>query len=161
MGIINIWNQRSTGEFSQVFTKDQEDIQENKFKYLDPLEHNSQTYYRYWKCKAKIDIFFSKKKKFDSIRIRDLNHSNRIRTHNHLVHKRTLNQTGQMIEVCWKNLLVPCTWRLFRARSSLTFRRTKECRFTLKHVQDMIITYNQHQVQVSLIRTRNSQRSVL
>ena len=68
MGIINIWNQRYTGEFSQVFTKDQEDIQESKFKYLDPHEHNFQTYYRYWKRKAKIDFFFffQKRKKLIS-----------------------------------------------------------------------------------------------
>ena len=26
MGIINIWNKKYTGEFSQVFAKDQEDI---------------------------------------------------------------------------------------------------------------------------------------
>ena len=33
--------------------------------------------------------------------------------------------------------------RLFRARSSLTFRQlTIECRFTLKHVRDMVRTYN-------------------
>ena len=33
--------------------------------------------------------------------------------------------------------------RLLRARSSLTFRKTTECRFTLKLVRDMIITYSQ------------------
>ena len=32
-------------------------------------------------------------------------------------------------------------WRLLRARSSLTFRQTIECRFTLKLVPDMIVTY--------------------
>ena len=33
--------------------------------------------------------------------------------------------------------------RLFRARSSLTFRQlTIECRFTLKHVRDMVRTYS-------------------
>ena len=32
-------------------------------------------------------------------------------------------------------------WRLLRARSSLTFRQTIECRFTLKLVHDMTITY--------------------
>ena len=34
-------------------------------------------------------------------------------------------------------------WHLFRARSSLTFRKTIECGFTLKFVYDMIITYSQ------------------
>ena len=34
-------------------------------------------------------------------------------------------------------------WCLFRARSPLTFRHTIECRFTLKLVRDMIITYSQ------------------
>ena len=33
-------------------------------------------------------------------------------------------------------------WRLLRARSSLTFRQTIECRFTLKIVRQMIITYS-------------------
>ena len=31
-------------------------------------------------------------------------------------------------------------WRLLRARSSLTFRQSIECVFTLKRVRDMIIT---------------------
>ena len=34
-------------------------------------------------------------------------------------------------------------WCLLRARSSLTFRQTIECGFTLKLVRDMIITYSQ------------------
>ena len=34
-------------------------------------------------------------------------------------------------------------WRLLRARSSLTFKQTIECRFTLKLTHDMIITYSQ------------------
>ena len=34
-------------------------------------------------------------------------------------------------------------WRLLRARSSLTFGQTIECKFTLKLVRDMIITYSQ------------------
>ena len=34
-------------------------------------------------------------------------------------------------------------WCLLRTRSSLTFRHTIECRFTLKLVCDMIITYSQ------------------
>ena len=40
-------------------------------------------------------------------------------------------------------------WRLLRARSSLTSRQTKESRFTLKHVRDMIITYSQRQLYFS------------
>ena len=35
-------------------------------------------------------------------------------------------------------------WRLFRARSFLTFRQTIECGFALKLVRDVIITYNQY-----------------
>ena len=35
-------------------------------------------------------------------------------------------------------------WQLLRARSSLTFRQTIECGFTLKLVGDMIITYSQY-----------------
>ena len=35
-------------------------------------------------------------------------------------------------------------WRLFQARSSLTFRQTIKCRFTPKFVGDMIVTYSQH-----------------
>ena len=34
-------------------------------------------------------------------------------------------------------------WRLLWTRSSLTFRQTVECGFTMKHVRDMIITYSQ------------------
>ena len=34
-------------------------------------------------------------------------------------------------------------WHLLRARSSLTFRYTIECGFTLKLVREMIITYSQ------------------
>ena len=49
--------------------------------------------------------------------------SNKIKTHNLLFHKRTLNH-------------------LLRARSSLTFGWTIECGFTLKPVRDMVITYS-------------------
>ena len=35
-------------------------------------------------------------------------------------------------------------WHLLWARSSLTFRQTIECGFTLKLVRDMIITYRQN-----------------
>ena len=34
-------------------------------------------------------------------------------------------------------------WRLLRARSSLTFRKSTECGFILKLVRDMIKTYNE------------------
>ena len=36
-------------------------------------------------------------------------------------------------------------WRLLRARSSLIFKQTIECRFTLKLVRDIITTYSQIQ----------------
>ena len=39
--------------------------------------------------------------------------------------------------------LKPQIWHLLGARSSLTFRQTWECRFTLKLVRDMIIIYSQ------------------
>ena len=48
------------------------------------------------------------------------------------------------------------TWRLLRARSSLTFRRTLECRFTLKLVRDMIITHNQ----IDLIQRHSGEHSL-
>ena len=35
------------------------------------------------------------------------------------------------------------TWSPLRARSSLTFRQTIECKFTLKLVRHMIVTYSQ------------------
>ena len=45
----------------------------------------------------------------------------------------------------WIPLMPLKLWilRLLRARGSLTFRQTMECRFTLKLVIDMIITYSQ------------------
>ena len=49
----------------------------------------------------------------------DLSDSNKILTHNHLAHKWTLSHLAK-----------------------LTFRQTFECRFTLKLVRDMIITYS-------------------
>ena len=84
---------------------------------------------------------------------------NEIRTHNHfLVHKRTLNHLAKLAKLAkWlsvrlrtKWLWVPIlllslklqVWRLLRARSSLTFRQTIECGFTLKLVRDMIKTYS-------------------
>ena len=59
---------------------------------------------------------------------------NGIQTHNHLVRKRTLNHLAKLTKFG--------TWGLLRARSSLTFRQSVECRFTLNLVRDMIITYS-------------------
>ena len=42
------------------------------------------------------------------------------------------------------------TWRLLRARSSLTFRQNIECRLTLKLVLDMILIYSQYNDQESI-----------
>ena len=70
--------------------------------------------------------------------------SNVIRTHNHLVGKRTPSHSAKlslMVECSrtkwlWVRLkLLSLTfhiWSLLRARSSLTFRQTTECGFTLK-----------------------------
>ena len=68
--------------------------------------------------------------------------SNGIRTHNHLVRKRTLNH----LRTTWLWVRIPLLslkleiWHLLRARSSLTFWQTIECGFTLKLVCDTIIT---------------------
>ena len=82
--------------------------------------------------------------------------SNGIRTHSHLVRKRTLNQLAKLASLAkslsvrlrnkwlWVRILLPSLklqiWRLLRGRSLLTFRQTIECRFTLKLVHDLIIT---------------------
>ena len=92
-----------------------------------------------------------------------------IRTHDHLVLKRTLNYLAKVAKWlscvlstylhggfdCMLLLLVGLRvwipllslklpiWRLLQARSSLTFRQTIECRFTLKLVRDMTITCSQ------------------
>ena len=88
-----------------------------------------------------------------------------IRTHNHIVHKRTLNYLAKLgvplrTKWLWVRILLLSLklqiWRLPRARSSLTFRQTIECRFTLKLVRDMIITYRTNQCWESLIRTLES-----
>ena len=81
------------------------------------------------------------------VHIISLSDSNGIQTHNHLVHKRTLNHLAKL--VCWAKCLsvrlqtkwlwvrIPLRslklqiWRLLQARSSLTFRQTVEGRFTL------------------------------
>ena len=77
--------------------------------------------------------------------------------HNHLVRKRTLNHLGKMeaslakwlsirLRTKWLRVRIPLLslklqiWCMFRVRSSLTFRQTIECRFTLKLVPHMIIT---------------------
>ena len=92
-----------------------------------------------------------------------------IRTHNNLVLKRTLNYlakvakwlscvlstylhggfdcmllllVGMRVWILLLSLKLPI-WRLLQARSSLTFRQTTECRFTLKLVRDMTITCSQ------------------
>ena len=77
-----------------------------------------------------------------------------IRTHNHLVRKQSLNHLAKLVK--WLSSVVSTylcgeidckyklqIWRLLRPRSSLTFRQTIECGFTLKLVCDMIITYSQ------------------
>ena len=95
-----------------------------------------------------------------------LSDSNRIRTHSHLLRKRKLNCLATLAKLlsCVLStyvygaspyLSVWCIplpslkfqiWRLFQARSSLTFRQLlsvdSECIFTLKLTRDMIITYS-------------------
>ena len=82
--------------------------------------------------------------------IRSLTDSNGIRTHNHLVRKRTLNYLAKLAK--WLSCVVSMSdmvplnlqiWCLLWAKSSLTFRQTIACRFTLKPVHNMIITYSQ------------------
>ena len=85
--------------------------------------------------------------------------SNGIRTLNHLVRKRTLKHLAKLAsglakwlsvrlrtKWLWVQILLLSLklqiWRLLQARSSLTFRQTIECRFTLKVVRDTIITYS-------------------
>ena len=94
-----------------------------------------------------------------------LSDSNEIRTHNHLVHKQTLNHLAKLASLAkWlsvrlrtKWLWVRITllslklqiWRLLRARNSLTLRQTIKCGFALKLVRDMIITYStNHQLKI-------------
>ena len=65
---------------------------------------------------------------------------------------------AKWLSVClqtkWSQVRIPLLslkiqiWRLLRARSSLTFRQTIECRFTLKFVRDMIITYSHKNFQL-------------
>ena len=79
-------------------------------------------------------------------------------THNHLVRKRTLNHLVSLPSLAkWLNVRLRTkrlwvriallslklqVWCLLWARSSLTFRQTIECGFTLKLVRDLIITYS-------------------
>ena len=87
--------------------------------------------------------------------IRAKTDGNEVRTHNHLVRKRTLNHIAKFakwlsVRLRTKWLWVRISllslklriWRLLQARSSLTFRQTLECEFTLKLVRDMIIRYS-------------------
>ena len=75
--------------------------------------------------------------------------SNWILTHNHLVRKQTLSHLNVRLRFKWMWIQIPLLsiepqiWRLLQARSSLTFRQTIECGFTLKPVLDMTITYSQ------------------
>ena len=79
-----------------------------------------------------------------------LSDSNWIRTHNHLVRKRTLNHLSVRLRFKWMWIQIPLLSiepqmirRLLQARSSLTFRQTIERGFTPKPVRDMTITYSQ------------------
>ena len=84
--------------------------------------------------------------------------SNKIRTYNLLVRERTLNHLAKLASLAkWLSVCLQTKWlwvrilflslklqigRLLLAMSSLTFRQTIECGFTLKLVRDMIITYS-------------------
>ena len=81
--------------------------------------------------------------------------TNGVWTRNHLVCKRTLKHLAKLtMIVCqwtkwlWVQILLlslkPQIWQLLRARCSLTFRQTIDCRFTVKLVCDKIITYGLH-----------------
>ena len=79
---------------------------------------------------------------------------NAIRIYNHLVRKRTLNHLAKLTLKAsltkWLSVRLRTKWfwvrisllYLFGARSSLTFRQTIDCGFTLKLVLDLIITYS-------------------
>ena len=79
-----------------------------------------------------------------------LSDSSGIWMHNQIVHKQTPNHLydafGYMLLSCYYWIqfmsLKLEIWCLLQARSSLTFRQTIECRFTLKLVCDMVITYS-------------------
>ena len=83
-----------------------------------------------------------------------LSDGNGIPTHNHLVRKWALKHLAKLVRLngwVFVYKLSGCgfdavaviklrIWHLLRARSSLTFRQSIECEFTLKRVRDMIIT---------------------
>ena len=71
-----------------------------------------------------------------------LSDSNGIRTHNHLKELIRLRTKSLWVRIPLLSLKLQI-WHLLRARSSLTFRKTIECKFTLKLVRDMIMTYRQ------------------
>ena len=93
----------------------------------------------------------------DIPKMASLSDSNTVRTHNHLVRKRTLEHLAKLASLTkwfsvrlqtrwfWVRIALQSLklqiWCLLRARSSSTFRQTIECGFTLKLVPDMIITY--------------------
>ena len=88
-----------------------------------------------------------------------LSDSSGIWTHNYLVRKRILNHLAKLGK--WFNCVMSTSdsasltlqiWRLLRARCSLTFRQTIECRFTLKLVRD-IITYNHDKFVLLFVQT--------
>ena len=85
--------------------------------------------------------------------------NSRIRTHNYLVHKQTLNHLANLTKLAssakWLSVRLPTKWLwvLLSLKSSdiapvlskefLVGQATVECRFTLKCVRGMIIAYNQ------------------
>ena len=90
---------------------------------------------------------------------------NGIRTHNHLVRKRTLRHLASLAKwlsvrlktkwLCGCGLESCCSWCLFQAKISLAFSQTIECRFTVNLVRDMIITYSQELVQYNWFNVNN------
>ena len=87
--------------------------------------------------------------------IRAKTDGNEVRTHYHLVRKRTLNHIAKFakwlsvpLRTKWLWVRISLLsvklriWRLLQAGSSLTYRQTLECEFTLKLVRDMIIWYS-------------------
>ena len=110
------------------------------------------------------DMFYDKlcffllnqSKVYFQVRKHTLGDSNVIGTHNHLVHKRTLNRLPKLaslakwlsvhLQTKWLRVRITLLslklqiWDLLQARGSLTFRQTLECGFTLKLVCDMMIT---------------------
>ena len=77
----------------------------------------------------------------------NLSDFNWTRTHNHLVHKRTLNHLAKLAKWLWVRVqLQSLKFQNFAPASSKEFleiQATVECGLTLKRVRDMIRTYNQ------------------